>query len=196
MKYADINAIFTAKVAEYLSKGYVFNTPSMAGHQGEIAKVDLRNGEEIIRINMDSTYGNWRYGVAITVGRYTEEQLLRPMEFRSTDTIWTNRMEVIERREFWQMLKNGREADFFIEGEAGENAVKLHEARCEARYWNQHPQRIFENVEKTMVKAVKRHLNRSSFKAANIKKVWKQWDSATERYTYRIQTLKHTIVLG
>ena len=36
MKYADINAIFTAKVAEYIGNGYVINSASMSGHQGEI----------------------------------------------------------------------------------------------------------------------------------------------------------------
>ena len=65
----------------------------------------------------------------------------------------------------------------------------------ETRYFNEHPSRQFEGMEKVMVKAVKRHLNRRSFKSQNIKKVWKTWDNSEGRYLYKVQTLKHTIVL-
>ena len=196
MKYADINALFTQKVAEYIGKGYVINSTTMAGHQGEIAKVDLRNDHEIIRIVFGTVYKNFRDGVAVTVGRYTNERYLQPMEFRRSDTIWTNDMEVIENREFWQMQKNYRGVDFFVEGDAGVEAIEKHEKRCEQRFYVQHPQRDFTGVERKMVSAVKRHLNKSSFKVANIKRVWKQWDKDQSRYLYKIQTLKHTIVLG
>lgn len=35
MKYIDINQKFTAKVAEYIAKGYTINTATMSGSQGE-----------------------------------------------------------------------------------------------------------------------------------------------------------------
>ena len=196
MKYADINALFTAKVAEFLSKGYVINSTSMAGHQGEIAKVDLRNENEIIRIWFGTAYKNFRDGLTVMVARCTDERLMAPMTGRRSDTIWTDNMEVIESRTFWQMQRNYREVDFYVEGDAGIEAIEKHEKRCELRYWNQHPQKIFEGVEKKMVPAVKRHLNKSSFKSANIRKVWKQWSADQGKYLYQIQTLKHTIVLG
>lgn len=41
MKYADINKRFSEIVTEYLNKGYTFNTATMGGSQGEVAKVDL-----------------------------------------------------------------------------------------------------------------------------------------------------------
>lgn len=196
MKYADINAIFTAKVAEYIGNGYVINSTTMAGHQGEIAKVDLRNDHEIIRIWFGTAYRNFRDGLTVMVGRTTDERYLQPMTSRRSDTIWTNDLEVIEERTFWQMQKRYRGIDFYVEGEAGEKAIDLHEKRCEQRFFVQHPQRDFTGVEKKMVSAVKRHLNKSSFKVANIKRVWKQWDKDQNRYKYMVQTLKHTIVLG
>ena len=196
MKYADINALFTQKVAEYIGKGYVINSTTMAGHQGEIAKVDLRNDHEIIRIWFGTAYRNFRDGLTVMVGRTTNERLMQPMTSRRSDTLWTNDLEVIEERTFWQMQKGYREVDFYVEGEAGEKAIELHEKRCEQRYFVQHPQRDFAGVERKMVSAVKRHLNKSSFKVANIKRVWKQWDKDQSRYLYKIQTLKHTIVLG
>ena len=196
MKYADINALFTAKVAHYLTNGYVINSASMAGHQGEIAKVDLRNEREIIRVWFGTAHKNFRDGLTVMVGRCTDERLLAPLTARRSDTIWTDNLEVIESRTFWQMQKSYRETDFYIEGDAGIEAIEKHEKRCEMRYFNPHPQKIFEGVEKKMVPAVKRHLNKASFKAANIRKVWKQWNADQGRYQYRIQTLKHTIVLG
>lgn len=36
MKYIDINQKFTAKVAEYIAKGYTINTATMSGSQGDL----------------------------------------------------------------------------------------------------------------------------------------------------------------
>lgn len=55
MKRTELDVIFTNKVNEYLARGYVFNTNTMSGSQGEIAHVDLRKGDEILRIVMDGT---------------------------------------------------------------------------------------------------------------------------------------------
>lgn len=50
MKYAEINKRYTEIVSEHISKGYILNTATMTGSQGEIASVDLTNGEEIFRV--------------------------------------------------------------------------------------------------------------------------------------------------
>ncbi len=47
MKYIDINQKFTAKVAEYIAKGYTINTATMSGSQGEVAHVDLTDGKQV-----------------------------------------------------------------------------------------------------------------------------------------------------
>ena len=95
------------------------------------------------------------------------------------------------------MEKNYREVDFFLEGEEGEKALEKGENRKHNRYANsEHPDKVFENVERKIVKAVKRHLNRSSFKMQNIKKVWKTWNEDKGGYEYRVQTLKHTVTLA
>ena len=46
MKYIDINAKFTAAVNNYLAQGYIINTASMSGSQGEVAHIDLTNGKQ------------------------------------------------------------------------------------------------------------------------------------------------------
>lgn len=50
----DIERIYTDMVQDYLKKGYVINPGTMAGSQGEIAKVDLTNLEEIVRVRINS----------------------------------------------------------------------------------------------------------------------------------------------
>ena len=54
MKYIDINQKFTAKVAEYIAKGYTINTATMSGSQGEVAHVDLTDGRQVVRVLLDS----------------------------------------------------------------------------------------------------------------------------------------------
>lgn len=195
MKYSEIEAIYTAKVTEYIAKGYSINTATMSGHQGEIAKIDLRKDGEIIRILMETEHDeHFREAVVIIVGRDTEERNSRNTGRHGYDTIWNYKLEVIEKRTFWQMQKDYRDVDFYIEGEAGEKAIEAHRARVRASAYNSTPDKIFKDAEKTVVKAVKRHLNRSSFKVQNIVKVWKTWNE--DRYIYKVQTLKHTITLG
>ena len=58
MKHTEIEAIFTAKVAEFITNGYTINATTMAGSQGEIAKIDFRKGNEIIRV-MLATDTEW-----------------------------------------------------------------------------------------------------------------------------------------
>ena len=54
MKYIDINQKFTAKVAEYIAKGYTINAATMSGSQGEVAHVDLTDGKQVVRVLLDS----------------------------------------------------------------------------------------------------------------------------------------------
>lgn len=197
MKFRQIEAIYTEKVAEYIAKGYTINASTMSGHQGEIAKIDLRKGDEIIRVMLDTERCSFHSAVVIIVGRNTDERIAKSTELRSYDTIWNNRLEIIEKRIFWQMEKNYREVDFFLEGEEGEKALEKGENRKHTQHaTSEHPDKVFENVERKIVKAVKRHLNRSSFKVQNIKKVWKTWNEDKGGYEYRVQTLKHTVTLA
>ena len=128
MKRAELNTIFTAKVNEYLAKGYTFNTETMAGSQGEIAKVDLTNGEEIIRVIMEREF-NWELGdyFTITVGRATE------VEPGITDTIWNNKLEVLDQEIFHQAAYG---SDYLITREEAEKNANKRKARVERRIHN------------------------------------------------------------
>ena len=104
MKKADLNTIFTAKVTEYLAKGYTIYTDSMAGHQGEIAKVDLTNGEEVIRILLEDgpvwdkvTGIHYNKVYSVKVGRATEVQ-----EGIGGKIIWNHKLEILDQEDYYQ----------------------------------------------------------------------------------------------
>ena len=47
MKFAEINAIYSNKIATMIGAGYLINTTTMNGSQGEIAHIDLRKENEV-----------------------------------------------------------------------------------------------------------------------------------------------------
>ena len=109
MKFAEINKKFTAKVAEYIAQGWTINAGTMNGSQGEIAKVDMTNGKDIIRVMLDTDYAHERIGdrfycfdkVQLIVGR--PEMPIRVNESRDYDTIWNNHLDVIYCEEFYKI---------------------------------------------------------------------------------------------
>lgn len=109
MKFAEINKKFTAKVAEYIMQGWTINAGTMNGSQGEIAKVDLTNGKEVVRVMLGTDYTHERIGdrfycfdkVQLIVGR--PDSHIRVNESRDYDTIWNNRLDVIYCEEFYKI---------------------------------------------------------------------------------------------
>ena len=97
----EIGLVFTEKVAEYMAKGYVMNIDTMSGSQGEIAKVDLRKGDEIIRILVATGYDHLAEKISVIVGRNTSK-----LYNRGHDTIWNSELEIIEEIEWYKVSEN------------------------------------------------------------------------------------------
>ena len=72
----DVRRIYTQKVSELLAKGYQIHYETMSGSQGELAHIDLSDGNEILRVlleregNYGGSYGNI---VRLRVGRCNED---------------------------------------------------------------------------------------------------------------------------
>ena len=80
MKYSDINKMFTTEVNKYLAQGYRFNTASMNGSQGELAKVDLTNGTEIIRIVARTFSKEWdKQGLSCSLAAWPRKRAFGQM---------------------------------------------------------------------------------------------------------------------
>lgn len=115
MKYAELNKRFTEVVAEYMAKGYVINTATMDGSQGEIAKVDLTDGKEILRVRLKSLgyeserlengYYFYGEGIALTVGRNNK---VTPNSHDTWRTLWDNECEVIFEEKWYRAGRDNR----------------------------------------------------------------------------------------
>lgn len=105
----DIENIYTDTIKDYLNKGYRIYYPTMGGSQGEIAKIDLTNDKEVIRILLGSKTENYREHpvhkymdldyLAIIVGRNTDK--LRGNSF--SDIIWNEHLELISEIRFYKI---------------------------------------------------------------------------------------------
>lgn len=152
MKYIDINKRYSEIVAEYISKGYTINTASMSGTQGEIAKIDLTDGNEIIRISIDG-FSNWREsieGYEITVGRDTKDEVKPHTNDSGYNTIWNNNLEIIHTERFYRI---DRYSDFLGTEEDAKNAVAVRRERI--KYSRDKAQRFISSLEpNTSAKAI------------------------------------------
>ena len=115
MKFESINHKFTEKVAEWIVKGYTINTASMGGSQGEVGKVDLTDGKEIIRILLDNfgrpceRIGDRYYsleGVKLIVGRVTDKVI--PNSPDTWSNVWNEHLEILSCEEFYQIGRQHR----------------------------------------------------------------------------------------
>ena len=206
MKSSEINAIFAAKVAGFLADGYQINTNTMNGSQGEIAKVDVRKGNEVLRVllNKETIWGeNFRTADAIvlTVGRCTDERVINTHGFNRDAIIWNERLEVIEKRTFFWMGRRW-DADWYLEGTEAEEALEKNRKRSRISWdlekiedsWKARKELTGENIKRIVLPAVRRHLNKPALKAARIDKVVRRWNE--DHFEYTVTTLgKKTVVL-
>lgn len=94
-----ISAIATAKVAEYIADGYILNTGTMSGSQGDILKVDLVKGGKTVRIRMFDTYaGNRGNTVHVETSVYA-----CGFEGGKAATLWNGDGDVIDTRSFYSI---------------------------------------------------------------------------------------------
>lgn len=98
MKRIELDRVFTAKVNEYIMRGYTISTESMRGSQGETAKVDLIKGDELIRVWMNKEYAHYDRAskwhgdmMVVRVSRWKEYAHLA-----GTKTVWMNDLEHLE----------------------------------------------------------------------------------------------------
>ena len=192
MKKHEIEAIFTAKVQEYIAKGYTISTTTMSGHQGEIAKVDVTNGEELIRILLEGMH-EWNHedhreieAVVLTVGRSTQkvERRARCNPFDTMyPTIWNNKLEALEQRTFYQI---NRDDDFFTEDFAEYRAMQ--EVQMERlmnrtdRRWSPKTTDLGEAAKQAAIRYIKRKLGKQRVSSKDITVTKKEWKDETHYY--------------
>ena len=166
MKYIDINRKFTEAVSSYIAKGYIINTASMAGHQGEVARIDLTNGQQVIRILLDS-FTEWNDdlpmdGLKLVVGIATDN--VKPNDDERRDTIWNNRLEVISCEKFYKLNNVYADAKFY----GTEDEAKAANEKRFNRYKNKSHSSSMEDITDKAAPVVKEYI-REKFGVRRVK---------------------------
>lgn len=202
MKFEQINHRFTETVTEWLTKGYTFNTTTMAGHQGEIAHVDLTDGKEVIRILLDkfsslsrSDILNYFDGIKLIVGRVTDA--VTPNGTDNWETVWNNRLEIISCEEFYEI--GSRKPKGYVWYGTKEEAV-AQQAKNFSRYksshvsaWKEFP----DSAKAVVLPFIKKQPKCKSARISDISKVvkkttWKVEDNTIREYArYTVEAKGH-----
>lgn len=195
MTKTELNTLFTAKVNNYLANGYTFYLNSMSGSQGEIGKVDLTDGKEIIRIMLESG-SDWDdhyylpYCYTLTVGRATKVQ---PGIGYGSKTIWNQDLEVLDQVRFYCPTNH---SDYLITKEEAIANREKAMARVRARNLSKPTQEV---TDKAYIKALLPYLNKlngcKSVKARHITQVRKDiYADGSYRFLITICKKGHTKV--
>lgn len=137
MKKQEIERMYTQKVAELLNQGWRVHASTMPGHQGEIAHIDLTDGNEIRRVLLERELA-WSHlddgfhgdRITITVGRNTEQV------WPGWDsTIWNQRLEVLSQIEMAEIqTPDRRHPDgWYTDFDEAVRISKIRHARREAQ---------------------------------------------------------------
>lgn len=119
MKTNDLRTAFSDTVARWMSYGYTIFPDCLRGHQGELAKVDLRSGDHFIRILLyrDTITENheWNDVVVLKVGAFEQdsvERILHNINYLDNqfidETIWNEKLETIEETVWLDLDRHGR----------------------------------------------------------------------------------------
>lgn len=106
-KKQDIDRIFTETVAGLLAQGYQINPATMPGTQGEIARIDLSKGDDLLRVLLDQKSAGWSTNgsLCLTVGRDRDHLHADGFNatFNDTRTIWNNQLVILSEIKFYAL---------------------------------------------------------------------------------------------
>ncbi len=140
-KKQDIDRIFTETVAGLLAQGYQINPSTMNGTQGEIARVDLSKGDDLLRVWLDEEApGRTTNGcLRLMVGRDTDhlrtdmDEHCRRLNrtLAPAFTIWNYTLEILSERKFYTFsYQYARNATLFCDKATAEEAAAKRTARA------------------------------------------------------------------
>jgi len=182
MKFEQINRKFTEAVSDLIAKGYVINTATMSGSQGEVGKVDLTDGKEIIRVVLDN-FGkpvvrlNDKFyrleGLELIVGRVTDQVI--PNSQDTWQTAWTSNLEVLSSEVFYEIGRQHRDGSKWYG--TREEAIDQQDKEAE-RYrtrYTEKKQEFPEAAKETVLPFIRRQPKCKSVRLSEIEKITKHY---------------------
>lgn len=162
----EISAISTAKVNEFIERGYVFNFGTMAGSQGDVFYADLVKENITYRVRVYNSEDKDFNNLLVLEVRKVEKGFV---EDRLGNTIWNSDGEVVESHT-WYRVK-GHERDIYTDDIEGYEAARgLHRERRMSRRDNNDtcvisPEKVLERV--------RSHRGYKQAKVSDIKRVYR-----------------------
>ena len=164
----------------------------MSGSEGEISKIDLTDGNDIIRILLTDER-KWKKderreveSVVMKVGRSTEKQTDRPHGNPFSNmchNLWNSKLEILEQRTFYQI---NRDEDFFTEDYAEYCSMQDVQLKRllnrDDRRWSPKTTELGEGAKQAAVRYIKRKLGKSRVSSKDIKVTKKEWQDETRYY--------------
>lgn len=129
MKKSEFYKMATDKAAEYIAQGF-WLSDSMSGHQGEEFKVDLTDGEKVIRILVEKTYCSELWGMeklTLCVRQYDIKN------YRYRRTLWNDDGEVIFSIDMYDLARNYNNGSYLVDLEEAERITKIRSSRAKSK---------------------------------------------------------------
>ena len=156
MYFSDINKRFTDIVAEYIGNGYTINAATMCDIEEEIAKVDLTNGNEIIRIQLRPEYSKSDKVEFISLEVCKCPVNILPNYHNNLYHIRRSTLEILECEQFYQVGEKRDGRAFYGDYD---HALYAANVRIQREYRNENEDQLLDLTEKRM-DIVKRLLSR------------------------------------
>lgn len=165
MTMNEISAIATAKVNEFIEKGYVFNFGTMAGSQGDKFYADLVKRNITYRVRVYEKYEGCCDTRLVLEVRRIERKFV---ESFMSGTIWNSDGEVVESHS-WYLIKNGNCHAYTDDIEFLEETRRIRKERRMNRRYNEisviSPEKVLERV--------RSHRGYKQAKVSDIKSVYR-----------------------
>lgn len=171
MKMRDIKAVATKVVSTYIGWGYILSE-TMRCSQGELLKVDLTNGQEVIRvlINEEHEYFDELDKVHIEVRRYVFGKDIK----NEKSTIWNGQGEIIAEYVYYKLARFSY-GDWYTDNkDEAESALAIKNTRRDIKYSSSKSGVYTDNMRKAIaLKFVKKQPRCKSKKVSDIESVKK-----------------------
>ena len=182
MKFAEINKQFTDIVEAYLQDGYVFNTSSFGRciTMGDICKVDLTDGKEIVRIRLtesrdklETARGNY-YLTSLTITVGVETPSVKPNTAKSDPLFPTKAMDIVYLNRVFAIPDSGSDGDWYGSMSEAFDAIDIRRKRRSA---SAVPERINfgDDAKRIVLPYVRRQKGCASARASEIYSVSKKF---------------------
>lgn len=166
MTMNEISAIATAKVNEFIEKGYVFNFGTMAGSQGDVFYADLVKGNVTYRVRVYNSEDKDYNDVLVLEVRRVERDFVT--DFLG-NIIWNSDGEVVESHTWYRVNRSRRD----IYTDSFEDIVAARTIRKERRMSRRDNDEISVISPEKVLERVRSHRGYKQAKVSDIKRVYR-----------------------